>query len=103
MKKLLFILLFFMGTNAYALNICTASVPKDCNKILDSEFSTGGGSTTMWLLEVGCHNTEGNYIKYVGSYFAPTGLFGSFVGRMNTPDKILFHKEDVEKMTFECD
>lgn len=101
MKYIISLILLY-SFNSYALNVCNISLPKDCEKIVDSEFSSGGSKTTMWLLEVGCTNKKGNYIKYITSRFAVSGMLGSFIGRWNAPDKLIFEKKDIKKMKFKC-
>ena len=71
-----------LSTPALAVQTCTFKLP-DCGKVVSSEFSTGGGKTAVWLMEVTCEMTNGNYRTYLADYTPTSALFG--FGRFTFP------------------
>ncbi len=94
MKKLFF-LLALASLNAHAEGVC--EIPKKCN-FLGSEFSTGGGDKTFYVMEVDCE-IDGQVIKYVDVEGSVGGFFK--LGRITMPRKIVFKK--VRDDGIECD
>ena len=96
MKKFTILcLIAFASANAHAKGIC--EIPKDCN-FLGSEFSTGGGDKTFYIMEVDCE-INGEVIKYVDVEASVGGFFK--LGRITMPRKIVFKK--VRDDDIECD
>ena len=91
---------------AMATESCTVSMPSECKKIIDSEFSTGGGKKLMWIIEVGCEvpGEELRYKKFVTSRFAPTGFAGALISRWFVPKTIIFKTDaNLASMKMSCD
>jgi len=40
-------------------------LPRDCVEVLDSEFSTGGGKSAVWYVEVRCRLANGRQRIYI--------------------------------------
>ena len=98
MRKRWYIVLpvLVMGSmGAWAEGVC--EIPKDCN-FLGSEFSTGGGDKTFYIMEVVCE-VNGQIIKYVDVEGSIGGFFK--LGRVTMPRKIVFKK--VRDDGIECD
>ncbi len=99
MKKLTLISLLLFTAPSYA-STAECYVPKEC-KIVSSEFSTGGGDKAFYITEVDCQQEDGMIVKYVDTEFSIGGLFG--MGRISTPDKIIFKPREDDKDKLDCD
>ena len=88
-------LMLLISINANADGVC--EIPKGCN-FLGSEFSTGGGDKTFYIMEVDCE-INGRIIKYVDVEGSIGGFFK--MGRVTMPRKIEFKK--VRDDGIECD
>lgn len=99
MKMLILILICMLMTSmTFAGDILRCKQPAGCEKIVDSEYSTGGGEKAFILYEVGCLDKNGKYVKYMTKMTSVSGMFG--FGRWTIPEKITFVKSNVDKL--EC-
>ncbi len=99
MKILILILICVLMTSmTFAGDIIRCKQPSKCEKIVDSEYSTGGGKKTFILYEGGCYTKDGQYVKYMTKMTSFSGMMG--FGRWTVPDKITFVKSNVDKL--EC-
>lgn len=94
MRKMVAIVML-MSMNVYADGVC--EIPKNCN-FISSEFSTGGGDKTFYIMEVDCE-VDGQIIKYVDVEGSVGGFFK--LGRITMPRKIIFKKVTDDEI--ECD
>jgi len=88
-----------LASSAFA-STCHVTLPSDCVKINDSEFSTGGGDKAMWIIEVGCFTSSGAYKKYIATKVSASGFFG--FGRWTTPDLITFSQSNISVADLSC-
>jgi len=49
---------------------------KYCAEILSSEYSTGGGDTSLNMFEILCKDAQGNYRAFVTSWTTASGWLG---------------------------
>ena len=102
MKILILVFSLFFASKSFATEACEVVLPKECKKIVDSEFSTGGGEKLRWIIEVGCE-TKAGYKKFLASRVAPTSLLGSVFSRWFIPKEINFSFADIKETDFSCD
>ena len=74
----------------------TPGVAKVCEKIVDTEYSTGSGDKVIQYIELGYYDKNGNYIKYIDRIASIGGFFE--MGRFTNPDKIIFKKWDKDDL-----
>ena len=101
MKYVLIALLFF-PLYGFSTEACKVILPLECQKIVDSEFSTGVGDK-LWIIEIGCELKDGSYKKFLASRLAPTSLLGSFFSRWVIPKEITFEKGKAKEADMKCD
>ena len=95
MQQVLFFALSIISINATAQGVC--DIPENC-EFLSSEFSTGGGDKTFYIMEVDCR-IDGEVIKYIDVEGSIGGFLG--MGRLAMPRKIVFRR--TRKDGIECD
>ncbi len=100
MKKIILALAIsfvtFVPLTSIAENICL--VPQDC-EIISSEFSTGGGKKSIYIMEVDCKSNDGLITKYLDAEFSAGGFFS--LGRITMPRKVVFKRHNKDEL--ECD
>jgi len=97
MIKPLLLTLLLLSTTSQALAEDYCEIPKDC-EFLGSEFSTGGGDRTFYIMEVDC-KIDGQIVKLIDVEASVGGFFK--MGRVTMPRKIVFRK--VREDGIECD
>ena len=97
MKKVLIlvVLMILFPLAAIADGVC--HIPKNC-EFISSEFSTGGGDKSFYIMEVDC-KINGNVVKYIDVEGSAAGFLG--LGRVGMPRKVVFKKTTNDEI--ECD
>jgi hypothetical protein len=93
------VLMSLISLSAYA-ETCVVTVPMECLQIQGSEFSTGGGTSSIQYIEVDCNLEGGRYKKYIATMTSWAGAFG--VGRAYMPKEMEIVRGNVSAATITC-
>jgi len=96
MNKLFLALCFTLSVGTANASELTAHCPKSCEPV-SSEFSTGGGNKTFYILELLCKDKDtGQYTTYIAQHASVGGMLG--FGRITAPDRIRYVEWDKDEL-----
>lgn len=90
MKKLLLGFLL-LSTISFA-NTVIVTLPYNTEKIISSDYSTGGGDKSIVYLEVLVKLKDGRCVMYIDECLSVSGIFG--IGRFTIPNKFEYIIDD---------
>ncbi|MCY4321258.1 MAG: hypothetical protein OXC37_02480 [Bdellovibrionaceae bacterium] len=73
---------------------CTITLPKDCERIVNSDFLISEAEE-VWILWVTCQTKDGGYTKYLYQDWYST--YTNYSNKLSVPDQINFEIGDDQK------
>lgn len=95
MKKILILILIFSAP-AFA---DTVKVPRKCDQVIDTKFSTGNGESAFYYLSITCKDKENQFVVYNVVKLTAAGWLG--MGRIYIPNTIEIEKADVNQPSWD--